>query len=90
MELYLSSDEYKDFKEVRKILEYHKIVIDDRNLLIVKVDIPLIGQKYGWGAKDIGTLYITNRFIDDRSLLEKLDKFPIHIHICLLYTSRCV
>jgi len=52
MKLYLSSYEYNDFEIPRKVLQYQKIKLDDRNALVIEVDKPLIGQKYGLLNKD--------------------------------------
>jgi hypothetical protein len=81
MNLYLSSDEYEDFKRVKEILQYQKIDIEHRSFMMAKIDIPLIGQKYGWGDKDIKTIYLTNRFEGDS--IEKINRFPFYVHVLI-------
>ena len=58
MKLYLSSYEYESFEIPREILEFRKETIDNRNILVVNVDKPIIGQKYGLLGIDIQTLYL--------------------------------
>lgn len=58
MKLYLSSYEYDDFESPKEILQYHKTIIGDRNVMVVDVDKPLIGQKYGYGGSDISIGFI--------------------------------
>lgn len=87
MKLYLSSYEYNDFEIPKRVLRYYKAVIDNRNILTIEVDKPLTGQQYGWGGEDIKKFYLVNRFKDDEDLLEKLDKFPIHIHVLITKDS---
>ncbi len=81
MNLYLSSYEYHDFASPRKILKYHKTVINKKNVLIVDVDTPIIGQKYGLSGHDVIKIYLVNRV--DESALIKLEKFPIDVHILI-------
>lgn len=80
MQLYLSEyDHNTDFKEIRKVLRYSKQAIDKRPALVVDVDIPLIGQSYGYGGKDIKRFYLISRFDDND--IEKLNTFPIYVHV---------
>lgn len=79
MELYLSSSDYIGFEYPRKILHFRKEKVENRNTLIIEVDIPVIGQEYGYGETDINTFYLINRF--DENAFDKLDKFPIHVHV---------
>jgi hypothetical protein len=81
MILYLSSYEYNDFASPRKILKHNKTVIDKKNVLIVDVDTPIIGQKYGLAGNDLIKLYLVNRV--DESAFIKLEKFPIDVHILI-------
>ncbi len=83
MKLYLSSDEYNDFSEVKEILTSSKLIFDYRTVIVIEVDKPLIGQKYDWGSKDITKLYITNRFKQDIGLWENFNKFPVYINVLI-------
>ena len=84
MKLYLSSNESTEFAIPREILEYHKIAINNRNVLVVEVDEPVIGQNHGLGGTDITRLYLVNRHVEDALAFDKLDKFPIHVYVLLL------
>ena len=81
MNLYISSYEYDDFASPRKILKYDKTVINGKNVLIVEVDIPVIGQKYGLFVHDIKKLYLVNR-VNENAFIN-LNKFPIDVHILI-------
>jgi hypothetical protein len=81
MELFLSTNDYVGFEEPRKIIEYDFINISNRVVMRAKVDIPVIGQKYGYGGQDIDILYLVGRF-DDGSLRE-LTNFPVHVHVLI-------
>lgn len=82
MDLYLSSDEYKDFKIPRKVLHYKKTKLDGRNTLIIQVDKPLIGQKYGLLDKDVTIFYLVNRF--NENAFDELNLFPIDVYVLIM------
>lgn len=84
MEIFLSSYDYEEFYAPRKIVGFQKGVIANRNVLIAEIDTPVIGQKYGFGDKDITKVYLVIRF--DDSLFEKLDTFPIDVYILIPHT----
>ena len=86
MKVYLSSYDYYSFQEPRQILHYQKIKVGNRNTLIVEVDRPLIGQKYGWEGNVITTFYLVNRV--DENAFDKLDKFPIEVHVTATKTHK--
>lgn len=81
MKLYLSSYEYETFEVPREILHFRKETIDNRNTLIVEVDKPVIGQKYGLAGTDIQTLYLVNRV--NEHAFDKFDAFPIDVHVLI-------
>ena len=82
MKLYLSSYEYNDFEIPRRVLHYLKIKVDDRNVLVIDVDKPLDGQKYGLRDLDIIRFYLVNRV--DENAFEKLNEFPIDVHVLIV------
>lgn len=82
MKLYLSSYEYKDFEIPKEITHFHRMVLEDRSVLIVEVKQPLVGQKYGLLNNDITSFYLVNRV--DENAFEKLDRFPIDVHILII------
>ena len=88
MALYISSYEYEDFAIPRRVLHYRKIKINDRNCLIIEVDKPLIGQKYGLSNYDVNVLYLINRV--DECAFDTLSKFPIDVYVLIAKTSQIV
>ena len=82
MELYISSYDYASVFAPRRVLHYQKTKIDNRNCLIVEVDEPVIGQQHGLLDRDINTLFLINRH--DEYAFDKLNKFPIHVHVCIV------
>lgn len=88
MKLYLSSYEYNDFEIPRKVLQYQKTKLDDRNALVIEVDKPLIGQKYGLLDKYVTKFYLINRI--DEDAFEKLNKFPIDVHVLIVKSPETV
>jgi len=82
MDLFLTSSDYADFSIIRKIVYYERIVIDNRNVLKVIVDIPLIGQKYNLRDYDPDVFYLINRH--DEKAFDKLNVFPIHVHVLII------
>lgn len=88
MKLYLSSYEYNDFEIPRKVLQYQKTKLNDRNALIIEVDKPLIGQKYGLLVKGVTKFYLINRVNEDA--FEKLNKFPIDVHVLIVKSPETV
>jgi hypothetical protein len=82
MDLFLTSDEYRDFSIIRKVIYYEKMVIDNRNVLKIIVNEPLIGQNYGLGAYDPDVFYLINRH--DEDAFDKLNVFPIAVHVLII------
>lgn len=83
MQLYLSYFDPIIFNTPNKILEYQKTTIENRNVLTVKIEIPIIGQEYGYRDKDIYTLFLVNRFEEDESAFINLNKFPLFVHVLI-------
>lgn len=88
MKLYLSSYEYSDFEMPRKVLQYQRTKLDDRNALVIEVDKPLIGQKYGLLGNDITKFYLVNRV--DENAFNKLNKFPIDVHVLIVKNPETI
>ncbi len=88
MKFYLSSCEYPDFDIPREVIQYNKIRLDNRNLLIIEVDKHLIGQKYGLANANITKFYLVNRI--DENAFEKLNKFPIDVHIMIVKNNTII
>ena len=88
MKLYLSSYEYSDFEIPRKVLRYQRIKLDDRNALIIEVEKPLTGQKYGLLGNDITKFYLINRF--DENAFDMLNKFPIDVYVLIVKNPEAI
>lgn len=86
MKLYLSSYEYDSFEIPREILQFRKETIDNRSKLVVEVDKPIIGQKYGLLGYDIQTLYLVNKV--NEHAFDKFDSFPIDVHVLIPKNSE--
>lgn len=88
MKLYISSYEYEDLAAPRRVLHYQKTKIDNRNCLIIKVDKPLGGQKYGLLNGEIDTFYLINRV--DEFAFDTLSKFPIDVYVLILNADKII
>ena len=56
----------------------------ERDLLILTIDPPAIGQRFGRGGEDIGTLVVTPTARGQK--LGDLDSLPVDVHLLLLRT----
>jgi hypothetical protein len=90
MKLYLSFSDHVDAEVPRKILQYKKILINNRNVLVVEVDEPIIGQTYGFGGTDIKKLYLVNRYVEDVLAFNVFDKFPIDVYVLIPPTLNII
>jgi hypothetical protein len=77
---YLTSTDYDEFKKPRIIESPKSIIIESRNLTVVEINDPIIGQSYGFGGDDITRLYLLGRFKDDTVESAKLP-FDVHVMI---------
>jgi hypothetical protein len=85
MTLYLLSYEYPDFDIPRTVNHFERMQLDGREVLVIEVEQPLIGQKYGWFDKDITTFYLVNRF--EEGAFERLQQFPIEVQVYVMKSS---
>lgn len=88
MKLYLSSYEYEIFENPREITQIKKVYIDKKSVLIVEINEPILGQKFGLGGTLIHTLYLVNRFKD--SSFDNFNKFPIDVHVFIPITNEII
>ncbi len=75
--MYISSYEYDEFKNPRKIVSSNKIEFEGRVVFKVIVDTPIFGQDYGLGGAYISELYLVGRFEE----LKELNSFPFEVHV---------
>ncbi len=77
-----SSDSYR-LVEPRSCKRIKRVGSDNRDdLLLVKVEPPLVGQLYGLGGRDIDTLLIATRHKGDS--LFAIQKWPVFVHVARL------
>jgi len=79
MSFYISSTDYYEFEEPRKIIKYEKHVLNGLHCLIAWIDPPVLGQNYGWGERNIDKVILVPRFEEDA--LQQLKDFPIEVHV---------
>lgn len=81
MQLFLSSYDYAEFSPTRKIMQFRLIRIDGRNALVVEVDLPVDGSKYGCQQKEIHQLFLLNRI--DEKAFDSFKRFPIDVFVLI-------
>lgn len=82
-QIFLSSYDYSNFSILRNITNYQWTTLDERNCLIVTVDLPLLGREYNLPDVPITTHYLTNRHLDDRGIFRDLSSFPINVYVLI-------
>lgn len=74
-----SSDSYK-LKEMRRCWRVRRMAIASRNdLLLVRIDPPLLGQQYGLGARDIELVLIQTRH--ESCTLFPISEWPVYVSV---------
>jgi hypothetical protein len=82
-DFFLASSEGYRLEEPRRCKRLKRVRSDNRDdLLLVRIEPPLIGQPYGLGAKDIDTLLIATRYKGDS--LFPIGKWPVFVHVARL------
>jgi len=82
-DFFLASSEGYRLTESRSCKRIKRVRSDNRDdLLLVKVEPPLIGQLYGLGGRDIDTLLIATRHKGDS--LFPIGKWPVFVHVARL------
>jgi hypothetical protein len=82
-DFFLASSEGYRLTEPRSCMRIKRVRSDSRDdLLLVKVEPPLIGQLYGLGGRDIDTLLIATRHKGDS--LFPIRKWPVFVHVARL------
>ncbi len=71
---------YDDFKQTRKCKIIKRLSSDSRDdLLMIKIEPSIIGQKYGLGGNDIDTIFIATRH--NGGSLFPIKKWPAYVHV---------
>lgn len=81
MQLFLSSYEYADFAQPRKVLRFQRVQISGRKGLAIDVDIPVDGNKYGNSEKELRQLFLLNRI--DEDAFDSFKKFPVDVFVLI-------
>jgi hypothetical protein len=82
-DFFLASSEGYRLEEPRSCKRIKRVRSDNRDdLLLVKVEPPLIGQPYGLGGRDIDTLLVVTRHKGDS--LFPIKEWPVFVHVARL------
>ena len=82
-DFFLASSEGYRLEEPRSCKRIKRVRSDNRDdLLLVKVEPPLIGQPYGLGGRDIDTLLVATRHKGDS--LFPIKEWPVFVHVARL------
>ena len=80
---FLASSEGYRLEEPRSCKRVKRLRSDTRDdLLLVKIEPPLIGQPYGLGGKDIDILIVSTRHKGDS--LFPIKEWPVFVHVARL------
>lgn len=79
-DFYLASSEGYGLETPRRCWRIKRISTDSRDdLLLLKIDPPLIGQEYGLGSHDIEFILVATRY--KGSSLFPINEWPIYVHV---------
>ena len=82
-DFYLASSEGYDLEEPRRCWRIKRMTTETRkDLLLIRIDPPLIGQKYGLGDRDIDVVLVAGRYKGES--LFPIKKWPVFIHVARL------
>ena len=81
-DFYLASSEGYDMEEPRKCYKIKKLNGIKNDYLLIKIDPPIIGQKYGLGGKDIDKVLVFTRHVG--ASLFPINKWPVYVHVARL------
>jgi hypothetical protein len=82
-DFYLASSEGYELEAPRQCWRIKRLVTNERNdFLLIKIDPPIIGQKFGLGGQDIFEVLVATRFSDDS--LYPIKKWPVFVYVSRL------
>jgi hypothetical protein len=82
-DFYLASTEGYDFEGPRKCWRIRRLTTLHRNdLLLIRIDPPLIGQHYGLGGHDIDFVIVATRH--EGATLFPITTWPVYVHVARL------
>lgn len=82
-DFYLASTEGYDLEEPRKCWKVRRLSTPDRSdLLLIRIEPPLIGQKFGLGGRDIDSVIVVARH--KGCTLFPVAEWPVYVHVARL------
>lgn len=82
-DFYLASTEGYGMDEPRRCWQIKRLATDGRDdLMLVKIEPPLIGQKYGLGGRDIDFVLVAPRH--QGASLFPINEWPLYVHVARL------
>ena len=82
-EFYLASSEGYDMESPRRCRAVKRLRSEHRDdLLLIDIDPPLIGQKYGLGGRDVDQVVVASRHQGEP--LFPIKRWPVFVHVVLL------
>lgn len=86
-DFYLASTEGYRLEQPRGCKRLHRVSSDTRDdMLLVKIEPPLIGQPFGLGSRDINTVLVATRHADDS--LFPIVAWPVAVHVARLLVEN--
>ena len=86
-DFYLASSEGYDLEEPRRCWRIKQVTTETRkDLLLIRIDPPLIGQKYGLGDRDINIVLVGGRYKEES--LFPIKKWPVFVHVARLLVNN--
>ena len=88
-DFFLASSDGYDLDGPRRCWRLKRVASDSRDdLLLIKVDPPILGQKYGLGDRDLDVLLIATRHAG--ASLFPINEWPIAVHVARLLGDKSV
>ena len=85
-EFYLASSEGYGMEEPRSCWRLERLASAKRDdLLLIKIDPPLPGQKYGLGGHDLDRVLVATRH--DGASLFPIKEWPVFVHVARLLSN---
>jgi hypothetical protein len=79
-DFYLTSSDSDTFEEPRKCFQIKRLCSETRDdLMLIRIDPPLIGQPYGLGGEDIYKMIIVTRHQGET--LYPIKRWPVFVHV---------
>ena len=79
-DFYLASTDSYELGAPRRCWRVKRLATDNRNdLLLIRIEPPLIGQKYGLGPRDIDLVLVAPRH--QGGSLFPINEWPLYVHV---------